>query len=100
MNKERFGSPEHDSEEHEGDYWLRFLGMEDWADYEVMASKDYPTINKGETVPLREFLEFCGDHVRPILKEIEATPADDPRRQAGIDALQRMVLKYAGVNEQ
>lgn len=76
--------------EHEGERYLRILGLEHLADREIATA--------GGTIPAKDFLDICGEHARPILVGFEAMSADDPRYEATKNALRGMIGQYVEGN--
>ncbi|MFZ1360442.1 MAG: hypothetical protein WAS27_00190 [Candidatus Saccharimonadales bacterium] len=68
-------------QEHEGEKYLRLLGLED------IANEPIP----GGTKQMRDFLDICGEHARPALVGLEMLDSDDPRRKEMCDALRTYV---------
>lgn len=81
MNKEQLGEAEH-----EGEKYLRLLGLEELADHEI------PTASG--TVQARDFLDICGEHARPMLVGFEAMSSDDSRYEATRNALRSVIGQY------
>lgn len=73
-------------EEHEGNKYLRLLGLEDLADNEIQTESG--------TIQARDFLNICGEHARPLLVGFEAMSPDDPRYEATRDALRTIIGRY------
>ncbi len=80
---ERFDDKE---QEHEGERYLRLLGLEHLADQEI------PTADR--TIQARNFLDICGEHARPMLVGFEAMSTDDPRYEATKNALRGVIGQY------
>lgn len=72
--------------EHEGERYLRLLGLEHLADQEVATS--------GGTIQARDFLDVCGKHARPLLIGFEAMNPNDPRYEPTKIALRSFIGKY------
>jgi hypothetical protein len=83
---------EHSGEirEHEGEKYLRLLGLEDLAEREIATA--------GGTIQARDFLDVCGEHARPLLVGFEAMSPDDPSYEATKDALQSLIGRYVEGN--
>lgn len=75
-------------EEHEGERYLRLLGLEHLAAEEITAG--------GRTLQARDFLEVCGDQARPVLIGFEAMSTDDPQYEPAKEALRVMIGRYVG----
>lgn len=73
-------------EEHEGERYLRMLGLEEFAEHPI----DTP---EGEK-PAKDFLEICGEHARPILVGFESMDQNDPRYEATKNALRGLIGQY------
>lgn len=86
MSGEQLGA-----EEHEGERYLRMLGLEHLADREVTAAD--------KTFAARDFLDICGQHARPLLVGLEAMSPDDPRHEATKNALRDLIGRYVGLDE-
>jgi hypothetical protein len=71
---------------HEGEEYLRLLGLEHLAD------RDIPTANG--TIQARDFLDICGGHARPILSGFESMSKDDPRYETTRNALRDFISRY------
>ncbi len=74
-------------EEHEGEKYLRLLGLENKADEPI-------TLKDGTTIETRNFLDVCGQYARPMLVGLEAMESDDPRREDTMNALRGMISQY------
>lgn len=72
--------------EHEGERYLRLLGLGHLADNEI--------ITDSGTIQAREFLDICGEHARPILVGFEAMSTDDPKYEAIKKALRSLISRY------
>lgn len=81
MNREELGK-----QEHEGEHYLRLLGLEHLADREITTAD--------RTFEARDFLDICGEHARPMLIGFEAMRPDDPRYEATKNALQGLIGQY------
>ena len=79
MNGDRLGK-----EEHEGERYLQLLGLEHLA--------DEPMPGRSERV--RDFLDVCGDHARPLLVGLETLGPDDPRFEPTRDALRSYIGRF------
>lgn len=73
-------------DEHEGEHYLRLLGLEHLADQEISTA--------GGTIQARDFLDVCGEHARPILTGFEAMDSDDPRYETTKEALRGLIGQY------
>lgn len=73
--------------EHEGERYLRMLGLEGLADREI-------TTESGATIQARDFLKICGDHARPMLVGFEDMSPDNPKYEATRDALCSVIGQY------
>ena len=71
-------------QEHEGDKYLRLLGLEDLADHQI----------PGRPQQMRDFLDICGDHARPLLVGLESLDQDDPRFGPTRDALRNYITQF------
>jgi hypothetical protein len=80
---EQFGD---DEQEHEGERYLRLLGLEHLADCEIETN--------GGTIKARDFLDICGEHARPMLVGFESMSTDDPRYEAAKSALRGVIGQY------
>ncbi len=83
MGIEQFGERQ---PEHEGEKFLRMLGLEEFADTEILTANG--------TVQARDFLDICGEHARPVLVGFESMSPEDPRYDATKDALRGVVGYY------
>ena len=77
-----------DEQEHEGERYLRLLGLEHLADREVKTAE--------RTIRARDFLDICGEHARPVFIGFEAMGPDDPRYEATRNALRGLISQYVG----
>lgn len=75
-------------EEHEGEKYLRLLGLEHLADREITAAD--------RTMQARDFLDICGEHARPMLVGFEAMSPDDPRYETIKNTLRGVIGQYVG----
>ncbi len=80
-----------DIEEHEGVRFLRLLGLDHLADTEVVAG--------GNTIEVRNFLDVCGDHARPVLLGLETMDPADPRFEPTKEALRGLISQYVGIEQ-
>ena len=74
-------------QEHEGDKYLRLLGLEHLADQQI----------PGRTEHVRDFLDICGNHARPMLVGFESLSPDDPRYEPVRDALRTQVTQFLDI---
>ena len=74
-------------QEHEGEKYLRLLGLEHLADQQIPGRTEY----------VRDFLDICGDHARPMLIGLESLSPDDPRYKLVRDALRRQVTQFLDI---
>ena len=72
--------------EHEGERYLRLLGLGHLAGVEIVAG--------GKTLPARDFLDICGEHALPILAGFETMSPDDPRYESTRAALQGVISQF------
>lgn len=77
-----------DIEEHEGDKYLRMLGLSHLA--------DTPVVTAGGSIEARDFLDICGNHARPVLIGLEAMDQSDPRYEPTKEALRGLISQYIG----
>jgi hypothetical protein len=75
------------SEGHEGEKYLRLLGLEHLADQTI----------PGRTEQVRDFLDICGERARPMLLGFESLSPDDPRREAVRNALRTRVTEFLDI---
>jgi hypothetical protein len=73
-------------QEHEGDKYLRLLGLSHLADKEINAGD--------RTIEARDFLEVCGEHARPMLVGFETLSTDDPRYEPTREALRGFISQF------
>lgn len=73
--------------EHEGEKYLRMLGLEH------LAGRTIP----GRTEQVRDFLDICGDHSRPMLAGFETLSPDDPRYEPVRDALRTQITQFLDI---
>lgn len=74
-------------QEHEGEKYLRMLGLEHLADQVI----------PGRAEKVRDFLDVCGDHARPMLVGFETLSTDDPRYEQVRDALRTQVTRFLDI---
>jgi hypothetical protein len=72
--------------EHEGEKYLRLLGLEGLANQQIA----------GRTEQVRDFLDVCG-HARPLLVGFENLERSDPAYDQMRDGLRGFILHFAGV---
>ncbi len=75
-------------EEHEGDKYLRLLGLEHLADREITTADG--------TIQARDFLDVCGEHARPMLVGFETMSPDNPRYETTKNTLRGVIGQYVG----
>ncbi|HSH55787.1 MAG TPA: hypothetical protein VK983_03105 [Candidatus Limnocylindrales bacterium] len=73
-------------QEHEGERYLKLLGLEDAADKIIQTTKG--------PVEARNFLDICGAQARPYLVGLESMNSDDPRYDVTRNALRAMIGRY------
>lgn len=73
--------------EHEGEKYLKLLGLEHLADQPI----------PGRNERVRDFLDICGDHARPMLVGFEGLSPDDPRYEPVRDALRTQVTHFLNI---
>lgn len=71
---------------HEGEHYLRLLGLEHLIDAEIAT--------RTGTLPAKDFLDICGEHARPMLIGFEAMDSKDPRYDATKNALRGLIGQY------
>lgn len=76
-------------QEHEGERYLRLLGLEHLADETI----------PGRTERVRDFLDICGDHARPLLVGLESLNPDDPRYTPTRNALRGYISQFVSPTE-
>lgn len=81
------GNEERTGQEHEGEKYLRLLGLMHLAD------KTIP----GRTEQVRDFLEICGDDARPTLVGLESLSPDDPRYEPTREVLRTQVTRFLDI---
>lgn len=81
MNREQLGE-----QEHEGERYLRLLGLENLADLEIKTADG--------AIQARDFLDICGEYARPMLVGFEDMSPADSRYEATRDALRGVVRQY------
>lgn len=75
--------------EHEGEAYLRLLGLEDLADQQL----------PGRSGQVRDFLEVCGEHARPLLVGLASLDKDDPSFAPTRDMLRDYITRFLAVSE-
>ncbi|HEY5549777.1 MAG TPA: hypothetical protein VIK37_01060 [Candidatus Saccharimonadales bacterium] len=83
MSFEQFDDKE---KEHEGEKYLRLLGLGHLADRKIATASG--------TIQARDFLDICGEHARPILVGFETMSPNDPRYGDTKNALRSFVGQY------
>ncbi len=84
---ERVSDREYEQEpEHEGEHYLRLLGLEEYADHEIVTASG--------VIPVRDFLDICGEHARPVLAGFESLSPEDPRYEPTKGILRDMIGTY------
>lgn len=78
-------------EEHEGDKYLRLLGLEHLSGSEIVTANG--------RIHARDFLDICGEHARPVLVGFEAMSPNDPKYEAMRNALREMIVQYIEGND-
>jgi hypothetical protein len=76
-------------EEHEGERYLRMLGLEELVDQQI----------PGRSEKMRDFLDICGDHARPMLIGLEQLDPGDPRYNTARDALRDYIGQFVAPEE-
>lgn len=76
------------NEEHEGEKYLRLLGLEHMADHEISTADG--------AIQARDFLDICGEHARPMLIGFEAMSPEDPRYETIKNTLRGVIGQYVG----
>lgn len=74
-------------QEHEGEKYLKLLGLGHLADQQI----------PGRAERVRDFLDICGDHARPMLVGFESLSIDDPRYESVRDALRTQVTHFLDI---
>jgi hypothetical protein len=77
-----------EQEEHEGEKYLRLLGLEDLANQQI----------PGRTEQVRDFMDICGNHARPMLVGFESLNPDDPRYEQVRDTLRAQVTQFLNIS--
>ena len=72
--------------EHEGDRYLRLLGLDHLADRVINTSRG--------PRQARDFLDICGDEALPPLRGLERVGRDDPRFEPMREMLRAIVASY------
>lgn len=80
---------EYKQPEHEGDKYLRLLGLEHLADEKI----------PGRTEQVRDFLDICGDHARPLLVGLECLSPEDPRFAPTRETLRTYISQFVTPTE-
>ncbi len=80
---------ERPQQEHEGEKYLKLLGLEKLADLQI----------QGRPEKMRDFLDICGEHARPLLVGLESLEPDDPRFIPTRDALRGYISKFVSSTE-
>lgn len=74
-------------QEHEGDKYLRLLGLDHLAGMQI----------PGRDLQVRDFLEVCGEHARPMLVGFESLSDEDPRYSLMRNALRTQVTRFLDI---
>lgn len=77
------------AEQHEGEKYLALLGLGHLADQQI----------PGHAERVRDFLDICGDHARPLLVGLESLPPEDPRFEPTRDALRGFITQYIAIEQ-
>lgn len=75
---------ERPTQEHEGEHYLRLLGLEDLANQQI----------PGRSERVRDFLDICGEHARPLLVGLESLDPSDPRFEPMREALRGYIANF------
>lgn len=75
--------------EHEGERYLQLLGLEHLADEQIA----------GRTERVRDFLDICGEHARPLLVGLESLSQEDPRYEPAREALRDYISQFVGMDK-
>lgn len=73
--------------ESEGVKYLKMLGLEHLAEQQI----------PGRTEMVRDFLDICGDHARPMLAGFESLSPDDPRYGRVREVLRSQVAQFLDI---
>lgn len=76
--------------DHEGERYLRLLGLAH------LANETIP----GRTEQVRDFLDICGDHARPLLVGLETLDPNDPRFALTRNALRGFISQFVKPTEE
>lgn len=85
-------NPESHKAESEGEYWLKRLGFEDSIGTVVTYEKD----GIQHEILAENFLDVCGDIVRPMLNTFDSLDANHPNYDRFRSALQTSLAKNLG----
>lgn len=77
-------SPTENHKEHEGEKYLKLLDLGDLADVDI----------PGQDKKMRDFLDLCGEHARPLLIGLDSLDRDDPRFEATKAALSQYIAQF------
>jgi hypothetical protein len=80
------GNESYVGQEHEGDRYLRLLGLEHLGGNKIETGSG--------TILVRDFLDVCGDYARPVLAGFETMSPDDPRYEDTRNTLRSLIGKY------
>ncbi len=73
--------------ETEGERYLRMLGLGEFADDDMQTAD-------GTTKKVRDFLDVCGGHARPVLLGLETMDKNDPRYEETKQVLRNFIGNY------
>jgi hypothetical protein len=82
---------EQDFSPERGEHYLELLGVGHLADKEATV--------RGQTMPTREFLLACGEHVLPMLVGFEGLHPDHPQRERARGVIVRRLGALMGYDE-
>jgi len=70
--------------DHEGEKYLELLGIGHLADVQI----------PGRSERMRDFLDICGEHARPLLIGLDSLDRNDPRYVPTREALRDYITKF------
>jgi hypothetical protein len=75
--------------EHEGEKYLTLLGLSHLADRQIPGRDEH----------MRDFLDICGEHARPLLVGLESLDPGDPRFEPTRDALRGFLTQFITIEQ-
>ena len=74
----------------EGIYYLELLELDHLANQQI----------PGYGIPVKDFLDICGDHARPMLVGLDSLERGDPKFESSLVMLQGFIKQFVQPTEQ